>query len=327
MDPLVFAPFLRPQVWGGRRLEQLLGKRLPPAGQFGESWEISAHPLHVSRVSEGPYRGQRLDELWTRFGADWYGPGPVPPRFPWLVKLLDCDQLLSVQVHPNDAMAAQLLPGESGKTEAWVVLHAEPCARIYAGLLPGTTPETLEQHLAGGTVSECLHWFSPRPGDALLLPAGTVHSAGGGLVFAEIQQSSDATFRLFDWNRTADDGRPRPLHTREALASIDWAAPPISLRRNSPAALGAGELSCETLVEGPHFRLERYQLAGHMPLANGGRMSAWMVLAGQAELAGRGPSYRRRFRAGESVFVPASAVGLGWTAIEGEATLLMVDMP
>lgn len=323
MDPLVFAPFLRPQVWGGRRLEQLLGKRLPPAGQFGESWEISAHPLHVSRVAEGPYRGQRLDELWFRFRNDWYGgPGPVPDRFPWLVKLLDCDQLLSVQVHPNDAMATQLLPGESGKTEAWVVLHAEPDSRIYAGLLPGTTRETLEKHLAAGTVSECLHWFSPQPGDALLLPAGTVHSAGGGLVFAEIQQSSDATFRLFDWNRTADDGRPRALHTREALASIDWKAPPIDLRRCSPVAAASEGLSCEPLVAGPHFRLERYRLTGRMPLATGGRMSVWMVLAGQAELAGRGRSYRRRFRAGESVFIPASAVGLGWEPLGGEATLL-----
>jgi len=328
MDPLVFAPFLRPQVWGGRRLEYLLGKRLPPAGQFGEAWEISAHPLHISRVAEGPYRGQRLDELWFRFRSDWYGgPGPVPDRFPWLIKLVDCDQLLSVQVHPNDALAAELLPGESGKTEAWVVLHAEPGAQIYAGLRPGTTREQLQKHLATGTVSECLHRFRPQQGDALLLPAGTVHAAGGGLVFAEVQQSSDATFRLFDWNRIDAEGRPRPLHTREALAAIDWNAPPIDPRRSLPDAFQSDGLSCEPLVESPYFRLERYRLTGRLPLATSGRMSVWMVLAGQAELAGRGHSYRRRFRAGETVFVPGSTVGLCWESKEGAASLLAVGLP
>lgn len=327
MDPLVFEPFFRPQVWGGRRLAQLLGKRLPPAGRFGESWEISGHPLHVSRVAEGPHRGRALDELWARYGAEWLGAGPVPTRFPCLVKFLDCDQLLSVQVHPDDEAAARLAPGESGKTEAWLVLHAEPDARIYAGLLPGTTREQLQRHIEAGTVGQCLHGFAPQPGDFVFLPAGTVHAAGGGILMAEIQQSSDATFRLFDWNRLGDDGQPRTLHMPQALASIDWAAQPVVPLRSGSAGGPHESLACEQLVDCSYFRLERYRLAGRLPLVSAGQMSIWMVLAGQAELAGRDRSYRRVFRTGECVLVPASAVGLAWTSGGGPATLLAVKIP
>jgi mannose-6-phosphate isomerase len=302
----------------------MLGKRLPPAGRFGESWEISAHPLHVSRVADGPLRGQSLEELWAKFASEWYGREPAPRQFPWLVKFLDCDQLLSVQVHPDDALAARLSPGELGKTEAWIVLYAEPGARIYAGLLPGTTQDTLQQHLASGTVDQCLHWFAPQAGDFLFLPAGIVHSVGGGVLLAEVQQSSDATFRLFDWNRLGQDGRPRPLHTQQALASIDWGAGPANPQRAPLPDLASDGFHCEPLVACPYFRLDRYRLAGRMPLAAAGRLSLWLVLAGQAELAGRGQSYRRTLRAGESVLVPASATGLAWTAVDGTATLLAV---
>lgn len=327
MDPLVFVPFFRPQVWGSRRLEQLLGKRLPPAGRYGESWEVSGHPLHVSRVAEGPFRGRGLDELWGRFGAEWYGPGPVPDHFPWLLKILDCDQLLSVQVHPDDAAASRLAPGESGKTEAWLVLYAEPDARIYSGLLPGMTRAQLQQHLEAGTVGQCLHEFVPQAGDFLFVPAGTVHAAGGGLVMAEIQQTSDATFRLFDWNRLDPQGRPRPLHTDQALEAIDWNRRPAEPMRSPAGGVPREGVLCESLVDCPYFRAERYQFAGRLPLAGEGRMSLWMVVAGQAELAGLGRAYRRLARAGECVLVPASAVALAWTSIGGPATLLAVRTP
>jgi mannose-6-phosphate isomerase len=327
MDPLVFVPFFRPQVWGARRLEHLLGKRLPPSGRFGESWEVSAHRLHVSRVADGPYRGQALDALWQQFGAEWYGPGLTPQRFPWLIKLLDCDQLLSVQVHPDDALAARLVPGESGKTEAWIVLHAADDARIYSGLLPGTTREQLQQHLAAGTVGDCLHSFQPQTGDFLFLNAGTVHSAGGGLLLAEIQQTSDATFRLFDWNRLDSEGRPRPLHAEQALESIAWNRPPAEPQRCPPSNAPREGVQCEPLVNCPYFRAERYQFAGRLPLVSEGRVSLWMVLAGQVELAGLGRTYRRVVRTGETVLVPPSAVGLAWTTLGGPATLLAVRTP
>lgn len=313
MDPLVFEPYFRPQVWGARRLEEVLRKRLPPDGPFGESWEISGHPLHVSRVAEGPHRGAGLDELWARFAADWTGSLAPPPRFPWLLKFLDCDELLSVQVHPDDAAAARLLPGESGKTEAWLVLHADPDAQIYAGLLPGVTRADLERHLDAGTVGQCLHAFRPQPGDFLFLPAGTVHAAGGGLVFLEIQQSSDATFRLFDWNRLGTDGRARALHRAEALECIDWSAGPLAPLRTNDTRLAA----CT------HFTVSRHRLSGTLEIPGHSRMSLWAVVSGQAELSAPAGSYRRAFGRGETVLVPGNPAAFQWNALR--ATLLSVE--
>src|SRR5262245_26444494 len=176
MEPLIFEPYLRPMVWGGRRLATALGKSLPTEGTYGESWELSGHPQHVSRVADGPLRGMSLAELCTTHTAELFGKTKSAARFPLLIKLLDCHDWLSVQVHPNDELAAQLVPGESGKTEAWVIIEAGPTARIYAGLRPGTTRADVERHLAAGTVDQCLHSFTPRAGDCVFLPAGTVHA-------------------------------------------------------------------------------------------------------------------------------------------------------
>ncbi len=208
MDPLVFESYLRPQVWGGRRLAEL-GKALAP-GAYGEAWEISAHKHHPSRVLEGPLRGMTLAELWDSRARELYGSHRAPPpRFPLLVKFLDCRELLSVQVHPSDELVRELAADEAGKTETWVILDTEPGARIYAGLKPGVTRQDVLRHLDSASVADCLHSFVPKAGDCLFLPAGTVHAVGGGVLMAEVQQSSDATFRLFDWNRPGPDGRLR----------------------------------------------------------------------------------------------------------------------
>jgi mannose-6-phosphate isomerase len=325
MDPLVFSPYARPQIWGERRLERHLGKTLP-SGTFGEAWELSAHPHHVSRVAEGPLAGSPLDELWRRHGRELVGPrGKLPAQFPLLIKYLDCHLQLSVQVHPNDVLAASLRPGEQGKTEAWVILSAEPEARIYAGLRPGTTPADLRRHLEHGTVAECLHSFVPQPGDCLFLPAGTVHGVGGGVLMAEVQQSSDATFRLFDWNRLGPDGKPRELHIEDSLAAVDWKAGPTSpVRPRALADLPAG-VSGELLVECPYFALVRYQTRQPLTLPYAGEMSIWMVLAGQAQLTSD-QGYARTFRRGETVLIPASSGPLTWQpTAAGEAfTLLAV---
>jgi len=314
MDPLVFEPYLRPQPWGGRRLATRLGKRLPPEGTFGESWELSAHPMHVSRVAEEPLQGTTLAELCQRRSQEIFGPQATPATpFPLLVKYLDCHELLSVQVHPDDRLARELLGEPSGKTEAWVVIDAEPAARIYAGLRPGTTCEEIQQRLDEGTVAECLHAFQPRPGECVFLPAGTVHAAGGGVLVAEVQQPSDATLRMFDWNRVGLDGRPRPLHQRQAMAAIDWSAGPVKPVASSPLeGLPAG-VRGEHLVTCPYFRLDRFVLdtPAAWPLAPG--FSVWMLLDGSAELSSRGGAYRRMFRTGQTVLVPAAAEGFQWS--------------
>ena len=330
MDPLVFDPYFRPQIWGGRRLERYLGKPLPAEGTFGEAWVLSAQSLHVSRVAEGPLQGVPLTELWASYADELVGRlHAAPPQFPLLLKFLDCRELLSIQVHPDDRIAGQLCPGELGKTEAWVVIEAEPDARIYAGLRRGTTQSDLERHLDAGTLAECLHSFVPEKGQCILLRAGTVHAAGGGVLMAEVQQSSDATFRLFDWNRPGPEGKPRALHRQEALASIDWSAGPVRPVAGSPISGLPGGNRGERLVACPYFWIDRFRLAAPLDLPYPERLSIWMVLEGAAELSSAASGYRRRFSAGETVLAPASTGSLHWapTAEHGAATLLGVLAP
>jgi mannose-6-phosphate isomerase len=326
MEPLVFEPYLRRQVWGNRRLGESFGKALPAEGAFGESWEISGHWHHVSRVADGRWRGALLTDLCATRSREIFGfdlPAGVP--FPLLIKILDCHDLLSIQVHPTNELAARLRPGESGKTEAWVIVEAGTEARIYAGLLPGTSRLDLERHLAEGTVERCLHSFVPRAGDCLFLPAGTVHAVGGGVLMAEVQQTSDATFRLFDWNRVGSDGRPRELHIYEALASIDWSRGPVNpVPPTLITGLPAG-MHGERLVSCAYFVVHRYRVAGHWGLPFPGRMSMWVVLQGSAELAELNGDYCRLLRHGETVLVPASAPRLQWKT--SSATLLAVRLP
>jgi mannose-6-phosphate isomerase len=330
MHPLVFQPYLRPQIWGSRRLGQDLGKTLPAEGTFGESWEISAHPHHLSCVAEGPMRGLRLVDLWQSHARELTGRDDAPrAKFPWLIKFLDCHEQLSVQVHPSDRIARELLGDEMGKTEAWVVLSAEPSGQIQAGLKPGITEAELVRHIEAGTVGECLHRFTPRPGDCIFLPAGTVHAVGGGVVLAEVQQSSDATFRLFDWNRLGPDGKPRALHRAEALRSIDWSAGPVAPVMPRPLPELAPGVRGESLVSCKHFRLDRYRISAALPNPYPERMSIWMLIGADAELRSVDGRYHREFRPGETVLIPASAGSLAWSASTGTAAnlLAITDSP
>lgn len=311
MDPLVFEPYFRPQVWGSRRLATQLGKPLPAEGNFGEAWEISGHPQHVSRVAEGAFKGTSLTQLCEQHSRELFGDGSCRGDFPLLIKYLDCHVPLSVQVHPNDALAQQLLGEDQGKTEAWVILDADPTARVYAGLRPGTTRESLEHHLDAGTVADCLHEFVPQAGDCVFLPAGTVHAVGGGVLIAEVQQTSDATFRLWDWNRLGSDGKPRALHREQALQAIDWSTGPVAPVRPQPLGNLPANTAGERLVASAYFQMDRLRIQGESALAPAGVLSLWMVLAGTASLRSAG-GYQREFRRGETVLIPASAPGLRW---------------
>lgn len=329
MDPLLFEPFFRPQIWGGRRLETYLGAQLPGPGAFGEAWMLSAQSLHVSRVSEGPLKGESLAAIWSTRRAELTGlPGPAELPFPLLIKVLDCQELLSIQVHPNDEIAARFRPGELGKTEAWVILHAEPGSKIYAGLKPGVTKEELARKLDDGSLAECLHAIAPKKGECVFLPAGVVHAVGGGVLMAEVQQSSDATFRLFDWNRLGPDGKPRELHRTEALASIDWSAGPVQPTAGKPwAGLVAGN-QAERLVDCRYFAIDRFELGAEQPVPGAGELSIWIVLEGSATLSGESNEFRRTMRPGETVLVPATAGPLRWTPCDGQkAVILGVPVP
>jgi mannose-6-phosphate isomerase len=330
--PLAFVPYVRPQVWGGRELGVRLGKSLPGEGGYGEAWDVSGHRDHVTVLAAGAEAGRPLDRVWAERAAAWTGgraTGAEP--FPLLLKWLDCRELLSVQVHPNDALAMELRGERFGKTEAWVVLDAAPTGRIYAGLREGVTPADLAARLEAGTVDQCLHQFRPHRGDCLFLRAGTVHAVGGGVLMAEVQQSSDATFRLFDWNRLGTDGKPRALHREESLRAIDWSAGPVEpvvprvVREEKSGALR------EKLVDCAEFTLERWTLGQEpQPHPRPDELSLVMVLEGTGAwgLADGGAKDGGRedgmLTTGESRLVPAGATRLEW---RGAGMTLLLAVP
>lgn len=299
MTPLRFVPFLRPMVWGGRRLGELLGKPLPTPEKYGESWEVSDHPAHASVVADGPLAGRTLRQLMEHDRAALLGPEAEKyTTFPWLVKFLDAWDWLSVQVHPDTETVTRLWPGEGSKTEAWLVLDAAPGSKVWAGLLPGVGEAELRAALAAGTVADCLHQFTPRPGDCLFLPAGTVHAVGGGVLMAEVQQTSDATFRLFDWNRRDAQGRARQLHIEEALASIHWSRGPV---QPVQAFDGTGR---RQLVKCPYFHLEFVRIAGEFTPGGRGQLEMLVIVEGEGHWAAPGGALP--FRAGEAWLLPAA---------------------
>jgi mannose-6-phosphate isomerase len=325
-------------VWGGRHLNKVLGKTLPSAEPYGESWEISDHGSHRSVVAGGELGGSSLRELMDRDPAALLGSplarasgssgGGTGETFPWLVKYLDARDWLSVQVHPDDRAVGRLWPGEGGKTEAWFVLAADPGSRVYAGLLPGVDAAALRQALAAGTVADCLHGFEPSPGDCLFLPAGTVHAVGGGVLLAEVQQTSDATFRLFDWNRRDAQGRTRPLHVEQALACIDWTAGPVQPVRAAgyprPGQQDQARSVWQALVRCSYFHLDYVRRQDPFAIGGNGRMQALLVLHGRASLGWR--NRQEDLVAGDTVLLPAASYAV-LVCPDGPLGLLVTSLP
>jgi mannose-6-phosphate isomerase len=290
--------------WGGRGLARFLGKSLPTNQPYGESWEVSDHPIHRSRLATASHFGVTLRDLMDHDRRGLLGSAADKYRvFPWLIKLLDAKDWLSVQVHPDEDTVKKLFPGESAKTEAWCVLDALPGSRIYAGLKPGVGPLQMRQALAEGTATDCLHSFTPTAGDFVFLPAGTVHAVGGGVLFAEIQQTSDTTFRLYDWNRRDAKGQPRPLHIEESFASIHWKQGPIEPIKATEA---------RPLATCPYFVIEAIRPTANFALGGIGRLQALVVTEGQG-----------RFDNGE--FVMPGDVWVLPAALE--RTTLHLDLP
>lgn len=318
--PLRFEPIFRRYLWGGRRLATMLGKQLGDGDNYAESWEIVDHHQDQSVVSAGPLVGKTLHDLIAQHGVEIYGQASRTDSFPLLFKFLDANQRLSVQVHPNDSQAALQQPPDLGKTEAWLILHAAPGSVVYAGLKRGFDRQALEREVRRGTTELCLQQFEPRVGDCIFVPARVVHALGAGLVVAEIQQASDTTFRLFDWNRTGPDGRRRPLHVEQALDVIDYNHAPIAPQRPQPT-----QRSCvERLVACDKFIWDRWQFRGSQPAGGDNRFHIIAVLQGAVRVSGD-PVNRPLVR-GETMLIPASASVCSLTA-ERECVLLDAYLP
>jgi len=256
-EALPLEPCFVERVWGGSRLAELFGKRLPPGKPIGESWEASDVGGNVSSVADGPYRGRTVRRLVEEFGKSLTGSVPLPEgRLPLLFKLIDAREDLSIQLHPRDE---DIPPGSNdrGKEEAWYILDADPGARLIHGLRAGVAAEDLFRAVDTGGVEECVEWYEVRPGEVYYVPPGTVHAIGKGIVLAEIQQSSDTTYRLYDWGRVGLDGKPRALHIEEARR-VPF-APPVPCPYG-PEKRGGGAGRPDLLLRARHFRLRRYGL-------------------------------------------------------------------
>lgn len=316
--PLRFAPVFKERVWGGRRLERWFPE-LPP-GPIGEAWVLSDHPQGRTPVANGPLKGETIQSLKGRFGPSLLGERGLHPRtgeFPLLFKLLDAQQDLSIQVHPSDDFPG-LPPGELGKSEMWVVLDAEPEAKIVYGLAEGTTPHSLAAAIREGQTMRAMRQLTVRPGDVLDVPAGVVHALGAGLLVAEIQQSSDTTYRLYDYDRPGLDGRPRELHLAQALAAVSYGALPQVAH---PVAAAPNQW--QRIVSSTFFHTDRAVCAGtwHQE-TDPATFEALLILDGQGSI--RWPGGTDRLAAGQAWLVPAS---LGRYALEGDFKALRVRVP
>jgi mannose-6-phosphate isomerase len=318
--PLRFEPILRRYIWGGRRLETVLGKRLGGGEDYAESWEICDHGADQSVVTAGPLAGTRLCDLVSQRGDELLGRNSPQARFPLLFKFIDAHKPLSVQVHPDDARAALLTPPDLGKTEAWVILAAEPGSLIYAGLKRGFDRQAFERELARGTCELCLHRFEPQIGDCLLLPAGMIHALGAGLVVAEIQQASDTTYRVFDWNRVGPDGKPRQLHLEQSLEAIDYGLGPA--QPQVPQATAEPHVS--RLAACDKFILDRWVFDS--PKQVGGDDRCYLLAVLEGEVAVQGDAGDGPLGVGGTMLLPA-AIGSVRLEPRGPATLLCAYLP
>ncbi|MHC5537603.1 type I phosphomannose isomerase catalytic subunit [Singulisphaera rosea] len=322
--PLRFDPICQYRLWGGRSLSAFLTAPLPGDGPIGEAWLLSDRDDHLSKVADGPLKGSTIRQLLEGVPEGLLGRlARRFRRFPVLLKFLDARDRLSVQVHPEDGQRDLIPAGETGKSEAWVVLEAGPESRIYAGLKPGTTRADLERALASRSVAEFLPSFTPRVGDAVFLRARTVHTLSGLVVF-EVQENSDVTFRLYDWDRAdPKTGKPRPLQVEQAMASIDFGQ--IAIGPVVPVVEDeASTARRERLFHCEHFSVWRH--TGGSPFAVGatGLPRVLVCVVGEGNLEYRGDEYP--IRRGDVVLLPAE-VGECRLCPANAITILEVALP
>lgn len=301
LPPLRFQPVLKRIRWGGRKLGTMLGKVIGEESDYAESWEIADHADGMSIVADGPMAGLTLTQIVARYPEALLGRQSGICQFPLLIKFLDANDWLSLQVHPNDALAKNYNARENGKTEAWVILHAEPGSQICAGLKNGVTSEQLKSAVLAGHPEDLLNMVSVKPGDCVFVPAGTVHALGPGIVLAEVQQQSNLTFRLHDWGRLDTNGKPRPLHLQESLDCTDFHRGPVQPVQPKVQTSGSG--SWEDLVRCPYFMIRRHRVESRVMLDDRNEFRILMTLSGKGTL--QTSTGQQVMEKGTTILVPA----------------------
>lgn len=319
--PLKFDPIYQYRLWGGRRLEHFLSKPLPEDEPVGEAWILSDRKDHSNLVTEGEFKGWNLSELMKSFRYEIMGKiGNQFDYFPLLLKFLDCKEVLSVQVHPSDSQMEYIPEGDTGKTEAWVVLETEESSIIYAGLKKGTDKENLLESIKAKTVADRLHSFVPKKGDAIFIKAGTVHTLAGTVVF-EVQENSDTTFRLYDWDRSdSKTGKPRELQVDKAINCIDFNQVNIG-----PIVPTKSEeiKNAEILFDNEHFKVWRIISESQFKVGLIDEPSILVSLDGQGTINFKNDSYS--IKKGEIMLLPA-IIGQLDLIPQPEITLLQISV-
>lgn len=316
---LHFGPNLYSLIWGGTAIP--LYKNITSAlTDIGESWEVSAVPGKESVVDRGPLAGQTLTQLIDRYGTDLLGRVPVERfgmRFPLLVKLIDARTDLSIQVHPDDDLALSR-HGSLGKTEMWYVIDTQPGAHIRVGLREQLDPDTYTARVADSTIVDAIADYESHPGDSFFIPAGRIHAICGGNLLAEIQESSDITYRIYDYGRLDSNGRPRQLHTGQARDAIDYTVRPDYRNRETPVAPGHTRVAhC------PHFTVDRHTLGSAHSLdlpGDGESFTIIMCIAGACTVATE--THADSLGRGDTLLVPATVAA----RIHGHATILTASI-
>ncbi|MBV9275648.1 MAG: class I mannose-6-phosphate isomerase [Verrucomicrobia bacterium] len=286
---LTFEPIYQERVWGGQTLRSAFGRNLPSGRRIGESWELVDREEAQSVVNGGQFAGWTLHRLWTERREEIFGNSLSEHRFPILIKILDAADKLSVQVHPP-AELAEALRGQP-KSEVWYFIQTEQNAQVYAGLKKGVCREHLEQALADGTVDRLVHCLPTRTDSFIFIPSGRLHAIDRGNLIFEIQQNSDTTYRLYDWNRLGSDGKPRKLHVSESLACTDFEdVEPV-----------LGTVDGEVIVSCPHFHIERWELEEARPAQSHPRFAVFQCVTGKVRYG------KRQFNPGDLFLVPAFA--------------------
>ncbi|HHW67623.1 MAG: mannose-6-phosphate isomerase [Epulopiscium sp.] len=321
--PLKLDPVYKEPIWGGKKLREIFDKDIP-SDTTGESWEIACHENGTSIVANGPLKGKSLKEVIDDYGVEALGTKigeEGKKKFPLLVKIIDASDRLSVQVHPEDEYAKEH-EGELGKTEMWIVLDAKPGAQLVYGVKPGVTREMFEESIKKGTLENLLNFVDVKKGDVFFIPAGTLHAIGEGLLIAEIQQNSDTTYRVYDWNRVDSSGKPRELHIQKAL-DVTILSDCIGHEKVEGTVTKEGENIRHHLVSCKYFVTEilEIQKESKEPL-NGDKFDLLMAIEGNGVIEYREGAVP--FKAGDSFFMPAS---IGDYSIAGQCKVIKTYVP